>query len=106
MAPYPGQLTSIVNCGKKYLPKLLVEEEFSIISAYTNTRFALSICDEDELAYHYSQAFFWNKKNSSLVIVEYFQKNRNLPEPAFVFLKTTFLLLEKIDTSQFSAILK
>lgn len=106
MAPYPGQLSTIANCGKEFLPKIVKYEWGAAIYAHANERMALTICQGDIAFYEYSQSFFWDKKGMRLLNIELYQKKGEVIDLNLLFSNKHMVRLTRIDLEKYSPLFK
>ena len=100
-APYPGQLTQIVNCGTKMRPILNLTGQFNYMSLYGRDRLGLAICDTDQFTHMSYTSFFLDEKSKRIIEVEFREIKRDKSEQFLVFLKTKFTDLKPISLKPF-----
>lgn len=69
-APYPGQLSQIVNCGTKKRPILKYFGNFSYMQLYGRDRLGLSICDSDHFTHMSYTSYFLDEKSNRVIVVD------------------------------------
>jgi hypothetical protein len=103
-APYPGQLTQIINCGKRKKPKLQHFGNFSLMVLYARDRFGLSICDSDSFSHMSYTSFYLDEKLNRMIEIEYRQNFRNRSDQYFKFFNRNFLNLKPISLRSIDAL--
>ncbi len=106
MAPYPGQLTQAINCGKRFQPRIIKENKISIIKAFANKRLALSICQSDEFSYDLITAYFLDAKSNQLISVEIYQSNLNSSKWSYGILSKYFNEYQSVSLDQYESLFK
>lgn len=107
LAPYPGQITTAVNCGTDFKPVLIENGPASLIKAYANERLALSICKEDDYFYQIYTSYFFNEDEKQLLTVDYYQPKETAKDALAVnFFSENFKELKTINLKEFSNLLR
>jgi hypothetical protein len=106
MAPYPGQITTAINCGSTFHPKLNYKDNVYYISAYANERLALSICQGDMYSFYVSTTYFFDSSSNQLLTIDYYQNKNGKQEDPIKFFNKYFTNLTNINLSEFKDLLK
>lgn len=107
LAPYPGQITTAVNCGTDFKPARIEKENVMFIKAYANERLALSICKEDDYFYQIYTSYFLNEDHKQLLLVDYYmEKSAANDDKAAAFFAENFKSLKSIDLKEFASLIR
>lgn len=71
-APYPGQMTDIIQCDKSLKPQLIQSKEAVFWKYWSNNRMAPVVCQGEKIHFQTGLAFFWSPETRKLVKLEYF----------------------------------
>ncbi len=80
VAPYPGQITTEIECGSNYKPKKLILKSFTAIRYFSNSRLGLAICNNDKKNYAQYLFFIKASENNVLAIDLYLEKEVSTEE--------------------------
>ena len=100
-APYPGQLTQIVNCGVTKRPFLNLASQINYMTLYGRDRLGLAICDSDHYTHMSYTSFFLEEKSNRLIEVEFREVKRNKDNQFQVLLREKFINLKAIPLKPF-----
>lgn len=72
-SPYPGRITNEIICDKDKLLQIKTNENnLRYITTYSNSRFGVGVCNEDEIEYHYLIGWIHCSNNQELYTIRYF----------------------------------